>query len=737
MSFDGPALSFDDEGSILFDGEKIIVTVPVGHEALDHLGTEEDIPFPVVYTDPSHHQDQQASTPPPPSGGNPVFNKETVRKQVERARQARDSARNKESKPGKPDVAEDSPADREPVTDLPDFQPDANGEAPAAEEDWPFNTPLTQGQEMHIDHLLSMETDHLAREVLITLKREGMPHNSHWRDFLEQYALTGWYAASDAIAWATLAKIANSDWDETFAYADDEYVETAAQDLGDNAIEGLVVIGAETGDTVFDRPGVVRADGSQYVGMQDTEAEALRAEALSGRDLVFVHNHTEEIGASDEDLDSAFAAGAKVLIVITQQGQEYVYIRGRYGMVEVRDEKASYVVGPENPEETVELRIRSEAQAWAFQHDSPELVFLQEESSFQIRVEGEVQFAYSEEAVVLDEGNYGSDSLQASQSIEVIGKSRLNPYVIQVEYDGGLRLWIDLKEYGDIRYDFSGAENLAEIPYAEDSSANTENPYIRTAMGVADLLPIAQEDITEMGVIAFGATGNNAWESTGGFHPGFDIFAEAGTEVRAITSGEVVGIFVPGDVNYDHVYGSAEDSYVAKGETPGRIYDPQTVSVPARQSFADNWLVERDHRAYVIVRSGNAYILYGHLDPDSIQVGTHVVAGQPIGAVGDDPIDGNDHLHFEVKTHGQSVIPLDENEEYVARSKDQRPQFFLNPLYLYTKESRDGIIVEYGLKPLAEQLLAIEGTKPIDHSGHGVGFYWRDRTGILRSEGDK
>ena len=70
MTFDGPALSFDDEGSILFDGEKIIVTVPVGHEALDHLGSEEEIPFPVVYTHSSHHQDQQASTPPPPSGGN-------------------------------------------------------------------------------------------------------------------------------------------------------------------------------------------------------------------------------------------------------------------------------------------------------------------------------------------------------------------------------------------------------------------------------------------------------------------------------------------------------------------------------------------------------------------------------------------------------------------------------------------------------------------------------------------
>ena len=93
--------------------------------------------------------------------------------------------------------------------------------------------------------------------------------------------------------------------------------------------------------------------------------------------LIFLHNHTEEIGASDEDLDSAFRAGAKLLIVITQQGQEYVYIRGRYGMEEVRDEKASYEVGPENPEETEELRIKSEAQEAAFLDDSPELIFLQ------------------------------------------------------------------------------------------------------------------------------------------------------------------------------------------------------------------------------------------------------------------------------------------------------------------------------------------------------------------------
>ena len=92
----------------------------------------------------------------------------------------------------------------------------------------------------------------------------------------------------------------------------------------------------------------MRADGSQYVGMQDTEAEALLAEALSGRDLVFVHNHPNDNDASEEDLDSAFRAGAELLIVITPQGQEFVYIPGKYGMVKVRDEKANYEVGQVN-----------------------------------------------------------------------------------------------------------------------------------------------------------------------------------------------------------------------------------------------------------------------------------------------------------------------------------------------------------------------------------------------------
>ncbi len=116
-----------------------------------------------------------------------------------------------------------SPPSADPIPediDTFDLQTLADVEEPVEPGHWQANTPLTPGQAMHVDHLLHVETDHLAREVLITLKREGVPPNSHWRDFLEQYALSGWYAASDAVAWGTLAKVANSDWDETLAHTD-------------------------------------------------------------------------------------------------------------------------------------------------------------------------------------------------------------------------------------------------------------------------------------------------------------------------------------------------------------------------------------------------------------------------------------------------------------------------------------------------------------------------------------
>ncbi len=344
---------------------------------------------------------------------------------------------------------------------------------------------------MHVDNLLSIETDNLAREVLITLKREGLPPNDQWREFLEQYALTGWYAASDAIAWATLAKIANSEWDKTVAYADEDHVETVAQDLGDNAIEGVVVIDAKTGDTLFDRTGVVRADGSQYVGMQDTEADALLAEALSGRDLIFVHNHTEEIGASDEDLESAFRAGAKLLIVITQQGQDYVYIRGRYGMVEVRDDKASYKVGPVNPDETEELHDKSEEQAAAFLVDSPELIFLQGEHYVNLRVNGSLQLYENVEGMLHgDAASFVLPDIPDGFRILVLDQDPSHPYAVKINAAGN-EYWIDLRDdTSELEF-----ERIGEAPqqYKQHRAQVSGQEYDNTSLDFMSALTEALE----------------------------------------------------------------------------------------------------------------------------------------------------------------------------------------------------------------------------------------------------
>ena len=321
------------------------------------------------------------------------------------------------------------------------------------------NTPLTPRQAQHVDHLLTVETNSLAREVLITLKRDGLPPRSQWTDFMGQYALWSWDPISDAQALATLATIAQSDWDEVFAYADEDYVETVAQDQGDDRIEGLVIIDARTGDTLLDRTGVVRADGSQYVGLQDYEVEALK-----GHDLIFVHNHPNGSDASEEDLESAFRAGAELLIVITPQGQEFVYIRGKYGMVKVRDEKASYEVGPVNSEETKELRIRSEAQARKYVEDSPEFVFLQSDPEVLANMDvnpDEIpgynelkQFINSElsQLIGLSEEEIQMAMVDAMESIkEIFGYS----IVFHDEYDVGANVALDMKQ----------VHNLATILY--------------------------------------------------------------------------------------------------------------------------------------------------------------------------------------------------------------------------------------------------------------------------------
>ena len=257
--------------------------------------------------------------------------------------------------------------------ELPNPQPLPDLQHFYQEPDWPGGRPLTQGQKLHVDHLLSLEDDTLVRDMLIGIRRDGMPSKKYLNDYLAQFAQWGWDEISDERTMERLDIIRQSDWDKLLDQADAPPIEAAAQDLANDRIESVQVIDASTGQVLLNRMGVRGAAGEQYVGLQQEDIQKFQ-----GRDLIFVHNHPNGTAASEADLQTAFLAGAELLLVVTPQGYEYVYIRGESSMVRVREGDASYEVEPATAAEHDELAGRSQQQAVEDRRNPPELIMRQE-----------------------------------------------------------------------------------------------------------------------------------------------------------------------------------------------------------------------------------------------------------------------------------------------------------------------------------------------------------------------
>ena len=387
MAFTG--FSSDEEGSIVFDGEQFIINNP--NNVPDDFDPHGRPVIGLPVTHPNHPQNQQpVSSSDPVTGlapfdtgpsvfhtheytqyGQPPSSKEEAERREQRIKKARQRFQDAKKR------ATNAPS-LQVIDAAPDFADlgfiDSEPLPASVAPDWPGSTPLSQGRSLHVDHLLSVETDTLAREVLIGIKRDGIPPKAFVNDFMAQYAEWGWDELSSARALQVLEIVRNSDWDERLQQADSATVETLAQDLADNTIEGLTVINAKTGRVLLNRIGVLGAGGSQYVGLQDHEVEAFK-----GLELIFIHNHPNASDASEADLRAAFEAGAEMLMVVTPKGYEYVYMRGAHGMIRVRAEEASYAVAPGTAEEHALLEAKSWEQARRDGINPPEFIMLQEE----------------------------------------------------------------------------------------------------------------------------------------------------------------------------------------------------------------------------------------------------------------------------------------------------------------------------------------------------------------------
>ncbi len=346
------------------------------------------------------------------------------------------------------DISQGEQLDAQSLPDLQSFY---------AEPDWPVSRPLTEGQKYHVDHLLSIEDDTLARSMLIGIRRDGMPSPKYLNDYLARFAEWGWDEISDERTLELLDTIRQSNWDAWLERADSAPVENAAQDLANDMIESVQVIDAATGQVLLSRVGVLGAGGGQSVGLQAEEVQTFQ-----GRELIFVHNHPNGAAASDADLRTAFLAGAELLLVVTPRGYEYAYIRGENGMALVREGDASYEVSPATAEEYVELTGRSWRQATADRLNPPEYLMLQDEDepTLEIEVSGPLRI-YDQETRVRGEDKQSLwvyDFSEAPERFKILGKSRLNHSVVLIDMHGEARFWIDL--------DQTDVLNISEIDLA-------------------------------------------------------------------------------------------------------------------------------------------------------------------------------------------------------------------------------------------------------------------------------
>ena len=370
-------------------------------------------------------------------------------------------------------------------------------------------------------------------------------------------------------------------------------------------------------------------------------------------------------------------------------------------MVKVRDEKASYEVGQVNPEETEKLRIRSEEQAAAFLVDSPELIFEQNQPSLEIKISGTMSFhVYHEHGLHLI-----NDTFDGSTSHQVLGKSRYNPYIVSIKLHSGEVIGVDLQNMGD-DVSISGL-NLALLPIIGDDDYPTAEEVVQSfqekysPIGTVDIFPIAQ-DPAETEIIQFAIKNERYTTVPDERHPGIDFFAPAGTEVISVTEGEVIGIYIPSRTDFDYdAYGTDVEDLKDGGIMidPRQLYSNNPAGYSEiRRDMVSGILGEKAEGAHIIVRTGNTYFIYAHLDPRSIQVGMEVKAGQVIGQI------AGDHLHLETRIHGNETVYIDsETGDYVYNPNPEpgqekllpKPLVAVNPIHYFEDDMRSAI--NYGL----------------------------------------
>ena len=295
--------------------------------------------------------------------------------------------------------------------------------------------------------------DELVSAVAKSVRHEGL--FEHYYDdlvgYLKNFAPYGWDAGADRQAEAYLQKYieemklhyaGQAKREEWLELADSPSVTIWKQYAAKSGIERVLVLDANTQAMLHDQPGVVGDDGHQTAGLQDYVVDVLRQ-----FETIYIHNHPNGTGASAADLQSAFDAGADMLIVVTEGGYEEVYIRGSLEMKLVRSGPASYEVDPLTTGEFVYQYSRSQRQARLEAVDPAEYVFHEDDLGIRVEVSGTLRI-FDRETFDRDEDQplRVYDFSETSKEYTIVGKLHSNSSVLLLEENNVFRFWVDQRD---------------------------------------------------------------------------------------------------------------------------------------------------------------------------------------------------------------------------------------------------------------------------------------------------
>ncbi len=276
-------------------------------------------------------------------------------------------------------------------SDLPqDIEEDAEVTLPDLEKAWSSADPYLHMGAADLSYYMSAQEDQLVRGVAISLKHEKfiLHYLDNPTEYLKRFATYTWdeesdEAAEEFIQWYVerfrpeLERQRDIDW----AGGAESDLEYWIRDVANDERESVIVYDLESGETLF-----VRYGDKNSVALQDWQQKLAQ-----GRNIVLIHNHPNNTGASLADLSAAAWLDAELMIVVNPDGTLHRYALEGDEMVALEPVHNPDYVAPADPVETLAADVAYWAQTLRELGNPPEMVMRQGEEQVVIDAGGDTR----------------------------------------------------------------------------------------------------------------------------------------------------------------------------------------------------------------------------------------------------------------------------------------------------------------------------------------------------------